>query len=388
VNALGLPFRLMMTEVNYTSWPLLSSLFPTYFTGVKTSRDEAVVDTSRESLVERMENYFSADIPDPELQRLHPSLMENTKLFSAVPARRALQTIGFKPELIVPFAYRPFDNRWLYWEARELLDRPRPEYFPHVFEGNMWLAAVQQNRKKFDPPAAEKRLACIHIIERSTNMFPMLLREWTGPRELFGHDAADARRLGDHFANLSDAALAYLNTMKGVADTPLLFHHAIAILHAPEYAAENAAALRQDWPRVPLPATRADLVASAELGRRVAALLDPETPVNGITAGKLRPEFKQIAVAGRAGGGSLTGDDFAVTARWGITGQGGVTMPGPGKRPKRPFTPAEAAALGTAGVQCLGPDTLDVYLNDTAHWRNVPRRVWDYTLGGYQVLKT
>jgi hypothetical protein len=62
-------------------------------------------------------------------------------------------------------------------------------------------------------------------------------------------------------------------------------------------------------------------------------------------------------------------------------------MPGPGKRPERPFTAAEAAALGAAGVQCLGPDTLDVYLNDTAHWRNVPRRVWDYTLGGYQVLK-
>jgi hypothetical protein len=159
------------------------------------------------------------------------------------------------------------------------------------------------------------------------------------------------------------------------------------VLHAPEYAAENAAALRQDWPRVPLPASRADLVASAELGRQIAALLDPETPVNGVTSGKVRPEFKQIAVVGRAGGGSLTGDDFAVTARWGITGQGGVTMPATGKRNERPFTPAESAALGAAGVQCLGPDTLDIYLNDTAHWRNVPRRVWEYTLGGYQVLK-
>jgi hypothetical protein len=70
--------------------------------------------------------------------------------------------------------------------------------------------------------------------------------------------------------------------------------------------------------------------------------------------------------------------------RWGITGQGGVTMPGPGKKAERPFTPAEAAALGPAA---LGPDTLDVYLNASAYWRNVPRRVWDYTLGGYQVLK-
>ena len=29
----------------------------------------------------------------------------------------------------VRFAYRPFDTRWLYWEAdSQLLDRPRPEY--------------------------------------------------------------------------------------------------------------------------------------------------------------------------------------------------------------------------------------------------------------------
>jgi len=38
-------------------------------------------------------------------------------------------------------------------------------------------------------------------------------------------------------------------------------------------------------------------------------------------------------------------------------------------------------------VLLLGPDTLDVFLNDAAFWQNVPRQVWEYTLGGYQVLK-
>jgi hypothetical protein len=28
-----------------------------------------------------------------------------------------------------------------------------------------------------------------------------------------------------------------------------------------------------------------------------------------------------------------------------------------------------------------------VYLNGVAYWRNIPARVWDYMLGGYQVLK-
>ena len=35
----------------------------------------------------------------------------------------------------------------------------------------------------------------------------------------------------------------------------------------------------------------------------------------------------------------------------------------------------------------LGETTFDVYLNEEAYWRNVPSAVWDYRLGGYQVLK-
>jgi hypothetical protein len=35
----------------------------------------------------------------------------------------------------------------------------------------------------------------------------------------------------------------------------------------------------------------------------------------------------------------------------------------------------------------LGTTTYDVYLNGVAYWCNVPARVWDYTIGGYQVIK-
>ena len=216
---------------------------------------------------------------------------------------------------------------------------------------------------------------------------------------LFNEDAMLARQIGQHFANLSDAALAYLSDRGGVQTALELFYHTAAILHAPAFAAENAGALRQDWPRVPLPAKRQALQASAELGRQVAALLDTETPVAGVTAGRFRPELKVIAKATRVGGGQFnaTAGEQDVTARWGIAGKGGVTMPGKGRLTERAYTPEErtalvqgAAALGLdeAGVlRCLGESTWDVHLNDVAYWRNVPARVWSYTLGGYQVIK-
>ena len=41
---------------------------------------------------------------------------------------------------------------------------------------------------------------------------------------------------------------------------------------------------------------------------------------------------------------------------------------------------------GQGKVQRRG-EMLDVYLNDRAYWKDVPLEVWEYRLGGYQMLK-
>ncbi len=57
----------------------------------------------------------------------------------------------------------------------------------------------------------------------------------------------------------------------------------------PAYLADNAAGIRHGWPRIPLPGDAAALRASAALGARLAALLDPDTPVPGVTEGEPEP---------------------------------------------------------------------------------------------------
>ena len=173
-----------------------------------------------------------------------------------------------------------------------------------------------------------------------------------------------------------------------------LFHHVLAVLHDPAYREANAGALRMEWPRIPLPGwpdgnrdgAADDLAASAARGRELAALLDPDTPIPGVTEGTLRPEIAVVAVPSTTDGGNMTGDDFALTAGWGHFGQGEAVMPGQGRAVERPRTASETAALGQA-APTLGDTTFDVYLNDRAYWRNVPAAVWHYKLGGYQVLK-
>jgi hypothetical protein len=145
----------------------------------------------------------------------------------------------------------------------------------------------------------------------------------------------------------------------------------LAIGYSPAYLAENADGIRQDWPRIPLPKAKDSLLASAAIGRQVAALLNTETPVPGVTIGKIRDDLKTLAVFQRLDGKPAKPEtgDIDLTAGWGHAGKGGVTMPGKGKLIRR------------------DDGAYDIFLNDVACWRNVPETVWTYTIGGYQVIK-
>ena len=353
--ALGLPFARMTVSKGWSDWPSLPDLLPVSFPGVKTSRDKLLVDIDLDKLKERMTGYFDS---------------ENT-------SRPGPDEAGF-----IRYAYRPFDTRWLYWEADSgLLDRPRPEYKRHVFDGNLWLEARQKEaREDFS-----RGTLCRHLSDNFGNglstFFPAGLRD----------DGLEGR-IDYRRPNLSETAQRYLERLGlGVKD---LFHHVLAVLHDPAYREANAGALRMEWPRIPLPGwpdgdipgATEDLAASAARGRELGALLDSETPVPGVTTGTLRPEAAAIAVPSTTHGGNMTADDFVLTAGWGHFGTGDAVMPGQGRVVERLYTEDERAALGRAATT-LGETTFDIYLNDRACWRSVPTDVWGYKLGGYQVLK-
>ena len=387
--ALGLPFKPMAINDSWQDWPALPDLFPASFPGVKTSRDSFLIDVDLDRLKERVGDYFSPDLSHDEIARGYPSVMNPSSRFDANAVRNVLLARGGPNEAgFVHYSYRPFDTRWLYWEEEtKLLDEKRANYKPHVFEGNLCLVAQQKPRREWSPPQVIPNIGCLDLMDRGATCIPVWLRD-------------DGLRLeGDGIQrrpNLSAAAQSYLDKLgMGVED---LFHHVLAVLHDPVYRETNAGALRMEWPRIPLPgwtggdtgwdtgAAAEELAASAERGRELARLLDSETPVPGVTAGTLRPEMATIGVPATADGTNMAGDDFAVTAGWGHFGTGDAVMPGPGRAVERPYTPGEQAGLGDSAL-VLGERTLDVYLNGRAYWRNIPANVWNYKLGGYQVLK-
>ena len=387
VLQLGLPFAQTAVSKDWFDWPALPDLFPVSFPGVKTSRNGFLIDIDLDPLKARIADYFNADLRHEEITRRHPAIMKESAQFDPEAVRDELLARGGPNQAgFIRHTYRPFDNRWLYWEADStLLDRPRPQYKPHIFEGNLWLSAAQHLRRDANEPQAcfTKIMGSGHLIERGASMFPAYLRE--------EGDLGNGGQAG-HRPNLAPTAQRYLKHLSATVED--LFHHVLATLHDPAYREANAGALRMEWPRIPLPGWpdgEADgaadsLAASAARGRELARLLDPDAPVPGVTQGTLRPAIAALAVPATTDGRNMTGDDFALTAGWGHYGTGDAVMPGQGRIVEREYTEDERAALGDA-IPALGEKTLDVYLNDHAFWRNVPAAIWDYKLGGYQVLK-
>ena len=222
------------------------------------------------------------------------------------------------------------------------------------------------------------------FIDRGATCFPMHLHD-----EGLALDGVGAQRR----PNMSAAAQRYLDRLGlGVED---LFHHALAVLHDPAYREANAGALRMEWPRIPLPGWPD---GDAPGRRRRAARLRRPGPGVGRAAGP-----------GDAGGG---GD-----RRGAAPGVGGHRRPihrrrtehdrrrlrghrrlgplrlgrrrdaGPGPRRGARLHRRRAGGYWARPAAFLANATVDVHLNDNARWSNVPAAVWNYKLGGYQVLK-
>jgi hypothetical protein len=397
-------FRPADVGAQYLAWPRLVELCaepPS--NGLMEKRGGALIDTERTPLEIRMRQYYDRDVSLEQLKAAGSPLAKDAARFNAKLAReKVLAAEQFQPDHLRRYALRPFDVRWCYYSAaRPLWNEPRPRLWAQCWQGNSFLL-TRMNCGRIPEGAPVCFTTCLcddHFLTPDAVAIPFRLRaappskpkrkdDGNGEFGSILEEAAPAyaRGGGGATANLSPAARAYLaqigikNPDADAETAALIWLHALAIGYAPAYLAENGDGIRQDWPRIPLPGSRKLLLASAGLGRQVAALLDTELPAPGVTDGKIRLELKSVADI------HFVGEmDLRVNAGWGHAGKEGVTMPGKGKLLTRAYRGDEELPKPLLGL--LGKSTHDVYLNDTAYWRNVPEKVWDFAIGGYQVLK-
>ena len=380
------PTSVSFAYLSWTSIPTLCTHDPSL--GILDNRKEGLVSTERSVLETQMKRYLDGALSDTDWMAQGDPLTVPYARYEPIKTRRkVLSSQSFQGEFIKVLV-RPFDTRSAFYSTiRPLWNEPRPSYVNQINRSAPSFAMRRQAKSSAPgcPFIWTRLVGMQHMLATDAYYVPVHWQDGEPKsaqiEDMFAPENAPAIR-----ANLSPIARNYLAALglpdpdQDSATAELLWMHALAIGYSPAYLADNADGIAQDWPRIPLPASRDALLASAALGRRVAALLDTEAEVPGVTSGSISPELQAIAVVNREGGGPLQSEEFALTAGWGSAGKSGVTMPGRGRSQQRAATPAERAGG-------WGPQTLDVYLNEKAFWKNIPPAVWDFHIGGYQVIK-
>ena len=352
---------------DYTQWPSLPELSAIQpLNGLMEKRGGALIDADRSALEARIQIYLDPDKPMEDVRAVAPGLADDRAAFKAKSARRAIIGKGYDERQLRRYWLRPFDIVWAYTDLTpSVWNRSRPDLQHVLPEATGFLISRAQgvaNPEGF-PTCWTPHLTDDHGLRTDAFVWPII------------ENLSGAAR-----PNLSQKILDWLASISIAvnAQTPSqVWHHALAITYSPEYLTEHADGIRQGFPRIPLPNDASLLGRSAALGAQIAALLDPDTPVDGVTHGTIRPELAAIAVP--------HGHDYALTAGWGNRTNNGVTMPGRGTSTLRPYTQAEAATANHAAL--LGESTMDIHLNALSYWANIPKQVWETHIGGYQVIK-
>lgn len=401
-------FRPLDISAHYLEWPKVVDLCLENSNGLMEKRGGALMDVQKDALEKRMKAYFDPHLAWDDYKTLGYGLTDEQSGFEPKSARmKAIKAEKFSPERIARYALRPFDNRWCYYTAvNPIWNRARPSLWAQCWNGNEFFLTRFSGSKGDEgvPFFWTPFLSDDHFLAPDATAFPLRLKKEETQIDMFSTGQVVR-------ANLSDAARAYLASLgvndpdngqleNGLHAYEIIWLHALAIGYAPAYLNENKDGIQNDWPRIPLPESRAALVESAALGKIIAGLLDTEAPLDvSLRAVKRALTARQSAESqGSPLSGSAPGDgrllradalamtailrrsdnaqinpqagDLAVTAGWGSFGKENVVMPGKGR--------IETDPTGLA---------YNIYLNENVYWENIPVQVWEYTIGGYQVIK-
>ena len=400
--------RPIRVTTGYTSWPTIAgfSAIPP-FNGPVERRGNSLIRFEADSKgFKTLRRYLDPSVPDDLIRMEEPAFLKSSGEFKAEKARGMLKgKVIFDEKCIVRYPFKPLDIRLAYLasELQPLFSRPSPHLLLQRFPENEFLISRDSADKRPEgPPFFYSRLVCDYdCISGHARHFPFRIYDGERltrklERTLFDTTGEEAPTDAS-IVNYSKTTRSYLDAIRWKDNETLnraVWMHVLAIGFSPKYLSENAEPLRSDWPRVPVPSTSRRLRTSTELGEKIAEYLDSESNVSEVTSGSIRAEMRSVARLEAKKGKKL---DLSLCVGWGHQGKDNATMPGKGRVITRDYSPEEHAQV-SEGAKTLklkpqqildqwGETTCDIYLNDHVFWQNIPLKVWEYVIGGYQVIK-
>ena len=326
-------------QAQYRRFISVPEAFPVNSVGIVTARDRLTIHWSDEDVWTTVRVFSGME---PELARQGWQLGKDAQDWKVTMAQKDLRGSGPTLERVVPILYRPFDVRHTYYSGRSqgFICRPRSEVMRHMLAGEN-LALMMPKRVEhvgtwqhaFVTVAISEHVAV--SLKTIDYHFPLYLYPTADRGDLFADHGSTERE-----PNLNPKLVAALSEAHGRAPSPEeIFHYVYAVLYAPTYRRKYAEFLRIDFPRVPFTTNRELFAKLANLGARLAGLHLLKSP-------ELDPP----------------------TCRF--EGQGDAKV-------------AKTKAQGFG----YDPDEQRLYVNRTQYFGPLPREIYEFRIGAYQVCQ-
>jgi len=259
---------------------------------------------------------------------------------------------------IKPILYRPFDKRHIVYES-SVVTRDRFSVMQNFFQDNLGLVTTRQvTSLNFGHVLCSRSIIELKVgsHDRSTNLFPLYLYPTEDTRKqksLFESPVWQADEAnGGRVPNLDPAFVKEMAEKLGLVFQPSLtgfdekfftpediLHYIYAIFHSPTYRIRYADFLKIDFPRVPITSDVDLFRALCKLGKKLVGLHLLESP-----------EASQHITRYPVAGDNLVEKGY----------------------PKYQELIEEQAGR--------------VQINKTQYFEGIPSEVWEFHVGGYQVL--
>lgn len=308
-------------------WKITEAM-PVNTLGFQTHRDHFAIDFEREHLNQRFKEFRDRRQSDDEITQVYE--LKDNRDWNVEAARKQIRLDENWERWLISCLYRPFDWRPCYFST-VAMDYPRTILQQNTTKENLsLLCSRQQATLGFhhvwcaDAPAND---CVMSTTSREANqVFPLYLYPNTLNQQ--------GNLFVEKSPNLSSDFIAAIRAKLGYIPTPeAIFYYIYAIFHSPTYRQRYAEFLKIDFPRVPL--TSNDQLFK-DLGAKGQALVD----LHLMKSKKLNKLITKMSGDG----------DNAVTE---------VT-----------YKPAEQR----------------VYINKTRYFEGIAPEVWEFKIGGYQVL--
>ena len=124
----------------YKKFISVKDIFKEYNRGVVTSRDNFVIGETSD-LKRNLEIFMNRDFSDGMVESALK--LKNTKGWNISEARKNMIEKGVKEDLFIDYCYRPFSDKKIYYEDF-LLERARKEIMKHMLKDNLGLLLMRQ----------------------------------------------------------------------------------------------------------------------------------------------------------------------------------------------------------------------------------------------------